>query len=258
MAAALRIPALLPRLAALGAALTLVVLAVSVWLRVNTALDPAGNAASMLPRYAEDALRLVHRFAASSAGLVALAAAVVMALRRPHPGDRVAALVAVLAAIALLAAVGRATPHYRLAWVTVVNVAGGIVLAAAFWWLRVASTARRVVPGYALAAFAVVLLHSGLGAAASATTLQRATTLDPWHVGLGFIVSALCVAAAARHVQDRPNLCVALGTAAGLQVPTGLWIAASGESGVHFIAWLHAMLAAAIAVMLVRLAARSR
>ncbi|MGE5097310.1 MAG: hypothetical protein ACM3SO_19395 [Betaproteobacteria bacterium] len=250
----------LARLGAIGVATTLVVLAVSVWLRVNTSLDAAGNAVSSLGTAGEQALRGLHRVAASATGLVAIVAAVLVARYRPRPRGQLAALALVISMTLALAAAGRFTAGYRLPGITIVNVAAGIALAAGFLWLRL--SAPGCVPGvrprvgFAGVALCVAFVHSALGAAASAHTMHRASiSLEPWHVGLGFAVTAVCVVAAARDGGAR-GWRLALALAALAQLGTGMWLSASGETFAPATAWFHAALAAAVVLMLLRIAVR--
>ncbi len=245
-----------------GAALTLVVLAISVWLRVHTTADTAGGTRSVLGMSTQEVLRAAHRVAASAVGLVALAAAVLAWRQRPHASERWLALATILAATALLAWVGRLTPGYRLAWVTVANVTGSIALATAFWWLRPAplgaSGGTMAARGAALAALALVLLQSGLGAAASAAELQRLATLGPWHVGAGPVVLAIVVVLVARtHLLSGAARAIVGGMAAA-QFATGLRLAAVGEGAAPAAGWVHAILAASIALAVATIALRAR
>lgn len=248
-------------LGSVGVATTLVVLGVSVWLRVNTSLDPAGNAVSSLGAASEHALRVLHRVMASATGLAALAAAVLVLRNRPRPSGQLAALALVVAMTLALAAAGRFTPGYRLPGITIVNVAAGIALAAGFLWLRLTTgvpSGDASPGGLVLAALLVAFAHAALGAAASAHTMHRAAiSLEPWHVGLGLVVAGLCMAAAARRAgQGERSSRIALAAIVLAQLVTGLWVAATGETARPAIAWLHAALAAALVLVLVRLVAR--
>ena len=247
-----------------GVALTFVVVAASALLRLATTLDAGGNATSRLPATVEAITRLAHRICASGVAIVALAVMVVAFASRPVPRARLAAIAVIVLLTAMLAAIGRYTPGYRFLPVTIANALGGIALACAFMWLRMQSTGgadvegRTAVSRGAMLALAVVLAQAGVGTAASALAMHGVRTLEPWHVASGFAVAGIAVAVAAYRYREAGAarawiLALALG-----QMGIGFVLAAADAQRGIPGAWVHAMLACALALALTALAARGR
>jgi hypothetical protein len=243
----------LARVAGWGAAFAVVVVAASALLRLGTRLDAGGNAVSMLAAALESLARLAHRVSASLVALVALAAVVLAIRARPVPCGRRAALAAIVLATVALAAIGRYTPGYRFVGVTVANATLGVLLAAAFAFLRAqandgARKGPRVAPLLVLVA---VLAETALGTAASAEAMHGRVAFEPLHLALGPVVAALAVWAAIRYRGGIAAIAVA-------QLGLGIALAALGASRGVPGEWLHAMLACALAIALAsRAAARS-
>jgi hypothetical protein len=241
--------------------LTVVVLGASVFMRLTTTFDAAGEAVSTLPDAAETFARLAHRLAAMAVSILALLSAFAVMALRPVAPARMAAVGAVLALTVVLAILGRYTTGYRIPGVTVGNVAGGMALACAFWWLR--EQIRH--PGSSLgaklewAALATLLAQSGLGAAASSAAMRGDFSAIPVHVVLGVAVLGIAGLCARNH-WSRPTrrlaLLLALGTVAQLGIGYGLAIAQPGRP--LLAGWLHAVLATALTVGFASLAIRSR
>lgn len=139
---------LLRLLATIGAALVLVVIVSSAYLRLSQAglscADwPAcyGNLAHVMKTTtAQNGARLAHRLAASAVFIVLLALFSVAFAQRPRLAKQariVGAALAVATALAMIGAVtsesARITP---LPAVTLANLGGGFALLALFWWLR--------------------------------------------------------------------------------------------------------------------------
>jgi cytochrome c oxidase assembly protein subunit 15 len=148
---------LLRLLATAGAALVLVVIVTSAYLRLSqaglscddwpacygrTAVDGA-DTASTVQRVA----RFAHRVAAGAVGALLLALVLISAVQRP-PLKRQTTIAVAAALIALgLAALGTATPGTRLPAVTLGNLGGGFALLALLWWLRLTTrTPRPLLP----------------------------------------------------------------------------------------------------------------
>lgn len=239
-----------------GAALTLLVVAASVLLRLGTSLDAGGHATSLLAPALENAVRLGHRLAATGVALLAVAAFVLVV--RAHPGwrERIHAVVAIILLTVLLAAIGWVTPGYRLVGVTVANVVAGVTLACAFWWLRAPAAAgtRGAGAAFAAAALLAVVVQVASGAFTSALAMHGLRSFEPLHVALGPVVAALAIVAAARNAGRRRTAawCVAaLGIA---QLVLGMWLAAEETRSIP-AGGSHALLAALLAVSLVALRA---
>ncbi|MFO1207506.1 MAG: COX15/CtaA family protein [Burkholderiales bacterium] len=137
------------------------------------------------PSAARRLARLVHRIAATAVAAAILALAFLCFAQRPRSQADRALAVALVALTVFLAVLGRWTPTGTLLpAVTLGNLAGGFVLLALLWWLRLRHCAyRHDLPArapYCLAALAVLLvaatvlqgaLVSGNYAALSCTTL---------------------------------------------------------------------------------------
>ena len=256
---------LLRRVGHWGALLTLAVLAASMLMRLTTAIDAEGAARSGLPEAIEAAARLGHRLAAMGVSVLALLAAMIAFTTRPAPPGRLVAVALVLALTVFLAVLGRYTPGYRAAIVTVGNVVGGIGLACAFWWLRERSSgivpiARSREAALAWLAFAALVAQSGLGAATSALAMHGQRTLDPLHLAMGIAFAAFAALAAWPH-RRRPGsarLALAVVLLVAFQFALGLFLASAVLGRPWPLAWTHAMGACALAIALTALAARSR
>ncbi len=163
------------RLLGLAIVLTLTVVVLSAYLRVEAAglgcADwPACYAQiSAVQEGSRGPARAIHRATASAVGLIALGWLVV-ALRRRR--DRVAAAALVMLT-ALLAWVGLHTPSPLDPWVTLVNVTGGMALLGVYGWLWLRAhapaadrwSARRLAAALGVG---VVFAQIALGAWASA------------------------------------------------------------------------------------------
>jgi heme A synthase len=266
---------LLRRLALACAALMLVVVASSAWLRLTApreacadwpacrvALQPqrmAPAVAAAGPVAGTAAVRLVHRTTASLVLLLVLAMGV-LATRSPVPRG-VRPLLAVLAALALgLAALGVATPGSRSSWVLLGNLLGGFAMLALAWTLfgrlRGATALPPAAARLAAAAAALWFAQAALGAVsgsppASGTYapqlhLMLAVVAVPLTWGLG---RALC----GGPRRGEGWLLLAL---VPLQVLLG-FVAAAGQAPTVPVA-LHNAVAACGAALLVSLARGSR
>lgn len=123
-------------LATIGTALTLVILATSLLLRLATEATLDGHTQSVLPPALEEACRLMHRLTASGVGLLALIL-LLMCLRKTSlaPGTRKASAWVFVTTVGL-AVIGPLTPGYRIEAITVLNVGLGSMLLMALWRLR--------------------------------------------------------------------------------------------------------------------------
>lgn len=238
-----------------GAALTVVILAMSVLLRLGTQIE-AGEVVSTLPSALEQGARIAHRVAAM--GVAALAALALVAALRARPVPRRWAVACIAALTLLLAIIGRYTPGYRLDLVTIVNVVAGTALACAFWWLRApGDAAPRHSDAVAWIALALLLALAALGAAANAAAMRGERAFGPLHLWLAAIFTLLALTAAWRR-RRRRGLAIAVATLAPLQFGVGFLLV--GVAGARPIAlvWGHAMIACALALLLVSLAAPIR
>ena len=148
---------LLRLLATAGAALMLVVVVASAYMRLiqaglSCADWPAcyGRAdAHAAAAAGMSGARLVHRIAASSVGIVLLAALLVGVAQRPRPWRQVLITMAALAIALFLAGLGSTMPASTgtpsLA-VTLSNLGGGFVLLALLWWLRLSTLPAAALP----------------------------------------------------------------------------------------------------------------
>jgi cytochrome c oxidase assembly protein subunit 15 len=135
---------LLRLLATAGAALLLVVIVSSAFLRLAAAGLSCGDWPACYGRVDPDAVitsgqrlaRLAHRIAATGVGAILLGLSLIAWTQRP-PRVRQGVIVAVcLVIVAGLAVLGVATPSARLPAVTLGNLAGGFALFALLAWLR--------------------------------------------------------------------------------------------------------------------------
>ncbi len=161
---------------AVGTLLAATVLVASMTLRLETSFALDGAAISSLAPGVERAIRLVHRLAASSVALLALAAAVICWIWRAFSRPVWMPVAWIGFSTLMLSVIGPMTPGYRLPLVTVANVSMGMLLLMAFWWLRETayrpSHSRAVVGGFERAAMVAFVLHAATGAAASAALAQ--------------------------------------------------------------------------------------
>lgn len=242
-------PRVLAATGAGGALLTIVILAMSVLLRLGTH-GQGEVAVSTLPAGLEQGARIAHRVAAMGVGILAAFALVVAwrgdAATRPPAW----ALGAVVGLTALLAAIGRYTPGYRVDAVTVLNVAGGVALAAAFWALRPRGAMRP--DAVALAALLLLLVLAVLGAAVDANAMRGARAFGPLHLWVALVFGCVALAAAWRG-RRRPMLAVPAAILTVAQLALGLAVLASGELRPLALGWLHAMVACVLALLLVSL-----
>ena len=177
---------LLRMLATVGAALVLVVIVSSAYLRLSQAglscADwPAcyGNLARIAAATtAQLAARLAHRIAASGVGFVLIALLAVTLTQRPRLAKQAAIAALALAVAVMLATVGavmsestRVTP---LPAVTLANLLGGFALLALLVWLRETARSIQIAPiprgvhVLAVVALIAVIAQVGLGGLVSA------------------------------------------------------------------------------------------
>ena len=240
-----------------GALLTIAIVGLSALLRLTTRID-AGEAISSLPATVQDAARLAHRVSAMGVAFLAALALVVTVGERPMPRQRVVAVAAVVALTLLLAMLGRYTPGYRFAVVTLLNVTGGTALACAFWWLREQVAAAPARAGQGMLprlALAVLLVQSAVGASMAAAAMWGERVYGPSHLGLAALFAGLAALAAWRHRRRRP-LALAIGLLAALQLALGVALLAARGDGAWVIAATHAVIACILALGFVGLAAR--
>ena len=239
----------LARIGAWGAVLTLAILMASALLRLSTGVE-GGEARSLLPPAVETGARIAHRISAMGVALLAAFALVVAVRDRPAPAARVFTVAAIVALTLVLAAIGRYTPGYRVAAVTVVNVAAGTALVCAFAWLRELAAARAVAP-LAVVALGLALAQAALGAATSAAAMWGERAFGPLHIWMAAMLAGV-IAAAAWQQRTRRALGAALVALTVAQAALGVYLAGARSPP---LALAHAAVAAVLAVLLVRLAA---
>lgn len=235
-----------------GAALTAVILAMSFLLRLGTRIE-ADAAFSILPLEVEQWARLAHRIAAMAVGILAALALVAVVTERPVRRALVPPVVCVAGLTLLLSAIGRYTPGYRFDQVTVLNVVGGIGLAAAFWWLRESGGFSRRPDVVASAALGLLLVLATLGACADANAMRGTRAFVPAHLVFApvFVVTAFY---AAWRQRRRPVLAGAVVVLILAQVALGFVLVAGSDLRAMVPAWTHGMIAMAVAFLLVSLA----
>ena len=227
---------ILPRVGACGALLTVVILAITVLLRLTTRLEGGEMVSALGPEVGEGA-RIVHRIAAGAVGVLAALALVTARTR---------ASFAVVGLTLLLALVGRYSAGYLSDAATVVNVAGGIALVAAFWRLRVPAPSG---PDLAVAlALGLLLTAAVFGAATDAAAMRGERAFGPLHLGFGVLFAVAALAAAWRH-RRHPVRAAAIASLVALQVALGVWLFADGTRPLG-PGWVHAIAACALAILL--------
>ena len=238
-----------------GALLTLLILAMSVLLRLGTQIG-AAEAVSTLPGDVETWARVAHRVAAMGVGVLAALALVASWRGETPPRPSARAVVAVIALTLLLSVIGRYTPGYRVDLVTVLNVAGGLALAVAFWALR-PGAAGSVPDPLAIAALALLLALAALGAAADAHAMRGARAFGPLHLWIAAIFACLALASAWRQ-RRRRAVAGATAILTVAQLALGLALLASRDLRPLALGWAHAMVACALALLLASLGFRGR
>lgn len=243
-----------------GSVLAFAILGASILLRLTTVFSDDGAPLSTLATDTENAVRLVHRLAASGVGLLALVASFFCWIWRrdiPHAVKPIAWLVG---ATVLLALIGPLTPGYRYGVVTVANVVAGTVLLAACWWLHERLT---VWPAAALTqpslriALCVLILHVGLGAATSAYAMRGTHWVAFVHSGTAMLTTLL-LGSILWDRRMRPELARLVGVMAallGVQLVLGLvslWL----EVRPLGLGFMHAMLSPILAAGLVSISVR--
>lgn len=246
---------------AAGSVLALIILGVSILLRLTTLLANDGPPGSALPATTENAMRLLHRLAASAVGLLAIWASALCWLRRPLRASAMLPTAWVVAATVLLAAIGPLTPGYRFTAVTVANVVGGTVLLMAFWWLRealvAAPTEIRARDPLLFPALLALVVHVGCGAAASALQMRGIRWVAFIHVGSAVLV-VIFVGTLLWVRHGRPALTRLVSTMTLLlaaQVLLGIVLLGLEQRPV-WLGFLHAMLSPLLAAGLVSIAVR--
>lgn len=241
-----------------GAVLTVAIVAASALLRLSTEIR-AGEAVSLLPDAVEQGARIAHRLSAMAVGVLAAAALVVAARYRPMPPERAVAALSIVGLTLLLATIGRHTPGYRVMAVTVANVAGGTLLACAFWWLREQSRDERShLSMSAFAALVALVSLAAVGAGMSALAMHGEHSLGPVHQWAGTLLLAL-VAAAAWHGRSRGAIAAAAFFLALAEWSMGFLVPSTGEGRSVLLPLAHAVGSCVLALLLVSLAvARER
>jgi cytochrome c oxidase assembly protein subunit 15 len=168
------------RIAFAGALAVLVVIAASAYLRLTAAglgcedWPACYGVQAQDARQSHPAVRLVHRVAATVAGVTILAIGVLAFAQARRFRHELRITTALLLLTIGLAALGRATPGSGLPAVALGNVLGGMAMAALLWWLAlgprkagVEAPARHRALSWA--ALGLVLAQSALGVLTSAS-----------------------------------------------------------------------------------------
>ena len=245
-----------------GTILALVILGASMLLRLATMFGVDGQPISTLPGTLEKVIRLSHRLAAAGVGILAVCAVGLGWIHRRSSwrvGRPISLIVATTVALAII---GPLTPGYRLAGITVGNVAGGMILLMAFWWLRerVATHPAPYGPAESLirATLFVFLVHVATGAAASAQEMHGIR----WFAFLHLATALLAIMFIGAILWDRRGESLTIGrmTATAVllaEVALGgglMWF----DDRPIWLAFSHGMLSTMLAMALVSMAIRGK
>lgn len=247
---------------ALGALLALTILGASILLRLTSVIGVDDVVRSTLSTGTENAVRMVHRLAASGVGILALLVTVLCWMQRRTIAHAMKSALFLVGATVLLAVIGPLTPGYRFSVITVMNVVAGTVLLGACWWLREALVNGPVSPNKAAhpmlrMAFIVLVVHVGLGALASALEMRGTHWVAFVHSGSGMLTTLLLGSILWDRHTD-PRLKSVTGIMAGLLVvQVALGVAALLIDGRPVgLGFVHAMLSPLLAAGLVSIAVR--
>ncbi|MBL8525589.1 MAG: hypothetical protein JNN20_18060 [Betaproteobacteria bacterium] len=245
-----------------GALLAILILGSSMLLRLNTQFATDGAALSTLPPAIENAARLLHRLSASGVGVLAITAAALLRIRRPLLTRYANPLKWIIATTVLLSVIGPLTPGYRVAAITVGNVAGGMALLAACWWLRESvALPMRAQPNadpLPTLTLAVFMAQVATGALASAGLMRESPGFAIVHLGSA-ILATMFIGALAWSRRKAPECALVSIVVAGLllaQVGLGVALMAQGKAAVA-LAYVHGMLSPLMATSLVSLVLRN-
>jgi heme A synthase len=245
----------------LGAIMAMAILAMSVLMRSTTVFASDGSTSSSLPGLIEDVARLIHRLAASSVGLLALAATALCWRNRRALAQAVVPVVVIAATTVVLALIGPLTPGYRFTAVTVANVLGGTLLLAACWWLRetlaTRQTRHNALRPILKAALIVLFMHITAGATTSALEMRGIHGFAVVHQGSAML--AIILLGAILWDKDRPahlaRLFSAMKWLLGAQIALGLtFVLIDGRPA--WLAVVHALFSPLLAAGLVSIAVR--
>ena len=245
----------------LGSALALAILGASMLLRLTAIFGTDGKVISTLPAVLENATRMLHRLAASGVGFLAVYAVILWWSHRPLPSHVFKAIAGMVAITVILALIGPLTPGYRVAAITIANVAGGVVLLMAFWWLRETvasdSAARQPIDPLLRATIFVFLAHVVTGAAASAYEMYGVRWFTFLHLGTA-LLSTMFIGATLWDRRSEPLLasCAAVTTMLiTAQLAIGLTLVSLGARPI-WLAYLHGMLSPMLAIALISMVTR--
>lgn len=245
-----------------AAALALLILGASILLRLTTVFAVDGHAISTLAPAVEIAIRLLHRVAASSVGLLVILAVILCWFGRPQLDKTTMTVVIwMLGATIVLAVVGPLTPGYRFLSVTIINVVGGMVLLMSCWWLSESLSAGLAQQSgrnsLVIAALIVLLVHIGSGAAASAQAMHGVHSITFIHLGSAILTTMFVGAMlwAQRGQRRVSRLFVMMALLLVAQVALGLALKSIGEMPV-WLKFVHAMFTPLLAIGLVSIAVR--
>jgi heme a synthase len=165
------------RLCLLGALLAAAVIVLGAWVRLTDAglgcPDWPGCYGHIYPTadhpFAKALHEMIHRYFASSLGLIVATAGVWAVLRRKDAGQPFTPVIVLFVVVCLQAALGRATVTLLLIpLIVTLHLLGGLTTLGLLWWLsldppRSVATGEARLRPFALAALAVLILQIALG-----------------------------------------------------------------------------------------------
>jgi heme A synthase len=241
--------------------LALVILAASMFLRLTTIFGSDGQTISTLPALVENSARIAHRLAASGVGLLSVCLVVLVWARRSMTARFAKPIAWIVLATVVLAVIGPLTPGYRVTAVTVGNVAGGVVLLLAFWWLRESSaidpSAGATADPLLRYAILVLLAQVATGAAASAQEMHGVRWFVYVHLGAA-ILTTMFIGASLWVRRAMPALAPYTAAGTGLllvQLVLGIALLWLGDRPI-WLALIHGMLSPLMGMALVSIATR--
>lgn len=246
----------------LGALLALAILGASIFLRLTSVIGPDEAVRSTLPVDTENTVRMVHRLAAASVGILAVVVSVLCWMQRKTTHEVVKPVLWLIGATVLLAVIGPLTPGYRFSSVTVTNVVTGTILFAACWWLREAlvhppGSQQSSPDPMVRMAFWVLAVHVGLGAAASALEMRGTHWVAFVHAGSAMLATLLLGSVLWDRRAKAPLRAVVVTMTVLLVAQVALGVVALWTEGRPVgLGFVHAMLSPLLAGGLVSIAVR--
>lgn len=191
-------------LASAGAALVLVILAVSADIRLSNAGlgcanwpqcygrigtgsdSPGGEPTRLIPKPHKPVATATHRITAIATGLLVLAIAFICVNQRPLSFANIVIAFTLLGLTVFLAVIGRWTPTSKMPAVALGNLLGGMTMLGLFWWLRLRTGIQPHIPApktdvksWVRLAILVLLIQIALGGLVSAKFAALSCTALP-------------------------------------------------------------------------------